>query len=85
MLLLNTGLTVNDFHDITFGMALNFMWEKKRITAASRGKEQTDPERQYNIMKANLPALEEMYKAGEIPKSKYDAYIEKLKEWESEE
>lgn len=85
MLLLNAGLTIRDFHDITFGMALNFMWEKKRITAASRGKEQTDPERQYNIMKANLPALEEMYKAGEIPKSKYDAYIEKLKEWESEE
>lgn len=85
MLLLNAGLTIRDFHDITFGMALNFMWEKKRTIAASKGEERSDPERQYKIMKANLPALEEMYKAGEIPKSKYDAYIEKLKEWESEE
>ena len=85
MLLLNAGLTVKDFHDITFGMALNIMWEKKRITAASRGEEQSDPERQYRIMKANLPALEEMFKAGEITKSKYDAYIEKLREWESED
>lgn len=82
MLLLNAGLTVGDMHDITFGMAINILAEKNRLTAAMSGKETSDPEKQYNVMKANLPALEAMHKAGRVSDERYIAYVNTLREWE---
>ncbi|MBR1724786.1 MAG: hypothetical protein IJ723_07205, partial [Ruminococcus sp.] len=66
VLLLNAGATIRDMHDITYGMAINILAEKNRLMAAISGKETSDPEKQYSIMKANLPALEAMYKSGRI-------------------
>lgn len=85
MLLLNAGLTLHDLHDITYGMAINLLAEKNRLTAAISGKEVSDPEKQYSIMKANLPALEAMYKSGRITEERYRAYINSLKEWENDD
>lgn len=53
------------------------------MTAAMSGKEISDPERQYNVMKANLPALEAMYKSGKVSRERYQAYIKTLREWEN--
>ena len=84
-MLLSTGATIRDMHDITYGMAINMLMEKSRLTAAAGGKETADPEKQYNIMKANLPALEAMYKSGKITEERYKAYINSLKEWEEDD
>lgn len=83
-MLLSTGATIRDMHDITYGMAINMLMEKSRLTAAARGKETADPEKQYNIMKANLPALERMHKEGKVSDERYYAYIRSLEEWESD-
>lgn len=83
-MLLSTGATVQDMHDITYGMAINILMEKSRLSAAARGKEASDPEKQYNIMKANLPALEKMHCEGKISDERYNAYIRSLEEWESD-
>ncbi|MCR5143439.1 MAG: hypothetical protein K6C68_13120 [Ruminococcus sp.] len=83
-MLLSTGATIRDLHDITYGMAINMLMEKSRLTAAAGGKETADPEKQYNIMKANLPALERMHKEGKVSDERYNAYIRSLEEWESD-
>lgn len=83
-MLLSTGATIRDMHDITYGMAINMLMEKSRLTAAAGGKETADPEKQYNIMKANLPALERMHKEGKVSDERYNAYIRSLEEWESD-
>ncbi len=83
-MLLSTGATIRDMHDITYGMAINMLMEKSRLTAAAGGKEAADPEKQYNIMKANLPALERMHKEGKVSDERYNAYIRSLEEWESD-
>lgn len=85
MSLFTVGMTVKDFHDITFGMAMNMLWEKHRSIARASGEQSSDPEKQYRIMKANLPALEELYREGRVSEEKYKAYIRKLEEWESED
>lgn len=84
MLLLGAGITINDYHDITYGMAINLLWERNRAVKRENGEEIADPEKQYRVMKANLPALEELYKAGRVRKEKYEAYISALERWESE-
>jgi hypothetical protein len=83
-MLLSTGATIRDMHDITYGMAINMLMEKSRLTAAAGGRETADPEKQYNIMKANLPALERMHKEGKVSDERYNAYIRSLEEWESD-
>lgn len=83
-MLLSTGATIRDMHDITYGMAINMLMEKSRLTAAAGGKETADPEKQYNIMKANLPALERMHNEGKVSDERYNAYIRTLEEWESD-
>lgn len=83
-MLLSTGATIRDMHDITYGMAINMLMEKSRLTAAAGGKETADPEKQYNIMKANLPALERLHKEGKVSDERYNAYIRSLEEWESD-
>ncbi len=83
-MLLSTGATIRDLHDITYGMAINMLMEKSRLTAAAGGRETADPEKQYNIMKANLPALERLHKEGKVSDERYNAYIRSLEEWESD-
>ena len=83
-MLLSTGATIRDMHDITYGMAINMLMEKSRLTAAAGGRETADPEKQYNIMKANLPALERLHKEGKVSDERYNAYIRSLEEWESD-
>lgn len=83
-MLLSTGATIRDMHDITYGMAINMLMEKSRLTAAAGGKETADPEKQYIIMKANLPALERMHSEGKVSDERYNAYIRSLEEWESD-
>ena len=78
-------MTINDTHDITYGMAINLLSEKGRLMAAANGEEIPDPEKQYNIKKANLPALEKLYAQGKVSEARFNAYVQSLREWESEE
>lgn len=82
MLLLGSGLTLNDLHSITYGMGINFMYAHINSVRRSQGMEVSDPEKQYRIMKANLPAVEEAYRAGDLSRSDYERYIKALEEWE---
>lgn len=84
VMLLETGMNLSDFHDITFGMALNILWEQTRSLRRRRGERVEDPERTYKIMKANLPALTELHDKGKVSDEEYEEYIRKIREWESD-
>ena len=84
-MLLEMGVSIADFHDITFGMALNMLWEHSRSLRRRRGEKVEDPERTYKIMKANLPALTELHDAGKISDEEYNGYINRIKLWESDD
>lgn len=84
IMLLETGMNLSDFHDITFGMALNMLWEHTRSLRRRRGERVEDPERTYKIMKANLPALTELHDKGKVSDEEYEEYTRKIREWESD-
>lgn len=84
VMLLEAGMNLSDFHDITFGMALNILWEQTRSLRRRRGERVEDPERTYKIMKANLPALTELHDKGKVSDEEYEEYIRKIREWESD-
>lgn len=83
-MLLEAGMNLSDFHDITFGMALNMLWEQTRSLRRRRGERVEDPERTYKIMKANLPALTELHNKGKVSDEEYEEYTRKIREWESD-
>lgn len=84
-MLLGMGVRISDFHDITFGMAINMLWEHVRSDKRKCGEKVEDLERRYKIMKANLPALTELHDAGKVSDEEYERYRKEIEAWESDE
>ena len=84
IMLLETGMNLSDFRDITFGMALNMLWEYNRSLRRRHGERVEDPERTYKIMKANFPALTELHEKGKVSDEEYNRYKNFIEAWESD-
>ena len=81
-LVINRGLTIADLDKMTYGMLINYACAYDRQKLIAAGKQVVDPEVKYEELKANLPIIEERYKAGTISKERYEKYVAKIKKWE---
>lgn len=85
VMLLSVGLSISDFHDITLGFALDILHEKARSIRRANGEQVQDPERQYRVMKADQPLIEQMHKDGKISDADYQRYMKAITDWEADE
>lgn len=85
VMLLGVGLSISDFHDMTLGFALDILHEKARSILRAKGEQVQDPERQYRVMKADQPLIEQMHKDGKISDADYQRYMKAITDWEADE
>ena len=76
------GLTVADMEHFSYGMLINYCYAHDRQIRRSRGEKISDPEEQYNKLKAIEPIVKERYKKGEITEERYKSFMRKLNAWE---
>lgn len=81
-MLLEQGLTVRDFHDITMGMAINLICARVKMIKERNGENVSDPEQQYQLLKASEQEIDELYYKGQISIEKYRRFKMSLKQWE---
>lgn len=85
VMLFSVGFSMADFHDITLGFALDVLHEKARSIRRANGEQVQDPERQYRVMKADQPLIEQMHKDGKISDADYQRYMKAITDWEADE
>ena len=64
------------------GTIIDYCAEMCRLRKISRGEEVTDPDEQYEQLKALLPEIKKQYEAGNVTEEKYKRLIQTIEEYE---
>lgn len=80
--MLRRGLPLTAWEEYTVGMLINYANAYDRQERRIKGESVSDPEEQYQKLKAMQPQVEEMYRNGEIKKYKYDSFMRSIERYE---
>lgn len=73
---------VSELDNFTIGMCINYCMAWDRQQKRLNGEHVTDPEEQYQKLKAMEQDVERMHDAGQIPEARYKSFRQSIEQYE---